>query len=203
MVHSPVPNAVQRDRIEWPGSPHQAADQYFTWSLGKIRRAAFVLFAAAAPAVIGFWTPFPFIKWLCLAWLAGIALLMHYLSRRACAEMVVLSVDQTGILDHRLMSKHIGWQEIAAIWPVKTDRSHVIDVELRWPTATLGEARWLVRMGAHCQIAYGVPAVTVSMVLLDGNVSDLLKAVAQYRPDLLHCTNREALLTTPRPSTFA
>jgi hypothetical protein len=193
MVHAPVPNAVQCEGIERLGSPHQAADQFFGWSPGKIRRAAFVLLAAAAPAVIGFWAPFPFIKWLCLAWLAGVALLMQGLSRRACADMVVLSVDHTGILDHRLMSKHIPWQEIAAIWPVKTDRSYVIDVELRWPKVTLGEARWRVRMGAYCQIAYGVPAVTVSMVLLDGNVSDLLKAVAQYRPDLLHCTNREAL----------
>jgi len=203
MAHASVPNAVQCDRIERPKSPNQAADQFFAWSLGKIRRAAFVLLVAATPAVIGFWTPLPFIKWLCLAWLAGVALLMHGLSRRACAEMVVLSVDQTGILDHRLMSKHIAWQEIAAIWPVKTDRSHVIDVELRWPRVTLEEARWRVRIGAYCQIAYGVPAVTVSMMLLEGNVSDLLKAVAQYRPDLLHCTNRDGLLATRRPSTFA
>jgi hypothetical protein len=203
MVHAPVPKAVQCDRIERPGWPDQAADQLFAWSLGKIHRAAFVLLAAAAPAAIGFWTPFPVIKLLCLAWLAGVALLMHGLSRRACAEMVVLSVDQTGILDRRLMSKHIAWEEIAAIWPVKTDRSHVIDVELRWPKVTLKDTRWRTRLGAYCQIAYGVPAVTVSMALLDGNVSDLLKAVAQYRPDLLHFTNREALLTTRRPSTFA
>ena len=140
MVHAPVPNAVQCDRIERPGSPNQA--ELFAWSLGKLRRAAFVLLAAAAPAAIGFWTPFPVITWLCLAWLAGIALLMHGLSRRACAEMVVLSVDQTGILDHRLMSQHIAWEEIAAIWPVKIDRSHVIDVELRWPKVTLEDARW-------------------------------------------------------------
>src|SRR6516162_10181232 len=112
--------------------------------------------------------------------------------------MVVVSVGQTRILYHRFDFKQIGGEEIAAIWPVKTDRSHVIDVELRWPKVTLEKARWRVRMGAYCQIAYGVPAVTVSMVLLDGNVSDLLKAVAQYRPDLLHCTNREALLTTRR-----
>ena len=201
MVHAPVPNAVQCDRIGRPGSLNQA--ELFAWSLGKLRRAAFVLLAAAVPAAIGFWTPFPVITWLCLAWLAGVALLMHGLSRRARAEMVVLSVDQTGILDHRLMSKHIAWEEIAAIWPVKIDRSHVIDVELRWPKVTLEDARWRARLGAYCQIAYGVPAVTVSMVLLDGNVSDLLKAVAQYRPDLLHCTNRDGLLATRRPSTFA
>jgi len=202
MVHAPVPNAVQYDRLAQSLSNAQAA-KYFGWSHAKIRRAAFILLAAAAPAVIGFWVPIPFIKWLCLAWLAGLALLMQGLSRRACADMIVLSVDHAGILDLRLMSRHISWQEIAAIWPVKTDRSHVIDVELRWPKVTLGEARWRVRMGAYCQIAYGVPAVTLSMVLLDGNVSDLLKSVAQYRPDLLHRTNREPLLIDPRPNTSA
>jgi len=36
-----------------------------------------------------------------------------------------------------------------------------------------------------------VPAVTISMLLLDGNVCDLLNAVAQYRPDLLHCKIKE------------
>ena len=196
MVHAPIPNAVHCDRL-----PHDQVAEVFGWSRAKTRRAAYVLLAAAAPAVIGFWVPVPFIKWLCPAWLAGVALLMQGLSRRACADMVVLSVDQTGILDHRLMSKHIPWQAIAAIWPVKSD-SYVIDVELRWPKVTLAEARWRVRMGAYFQTAYGVPAVTVSMVLLEGNVSQLLKAVAQYRPDLLHRTNIEALLTDARPSTF-
>jgi hypothetical protein len=48
---------------------------------------------------------------------------------------------------------------------------------------------------AYCQIGYGVPAVTISMLLLKGNVSEVLDAVAQYRPDLLHHTNRRGILT--------
>jgi hypothetical protein len=126
------------------------------------------------------------VKWLCLASLGGVALLMHFLSQRAFNDAVVLSVDQRGILDRRLMSKHIEWHEIEAIWPVNTDRSQAIDIELRWPKITLGETRWSVRIGAYFQIAYGVPAVTINMLLLDGNVSEMLEAVAQYRPDLLH-----------------
>jgi len=49
-----------------------------------------------------------------------------------------VSIDQTGILDHRLMSTSIAWQEIAAIWPVETDRTSVVDIEL--PPAKRKEA---------------------------------------------------------------
>ena len=87
------------------------------------------------------------------------------------------------------MSRHIAWQEIKAIWPVNADRNHTIDIELRWPETTLRDTRWSVRVGAYCQMGYGVPAVTISMLLLDGSVSDLLNAIAQYRPDLLDYSN--------------
>jgi hypothetical protein len=197
MAHAPVANAARCDRLERLGSLHQATDTCFGWSHAKIRRAAFVLLAAAIPAAIGFAVPVPFVKWLCLAWLTGVAFFMHGLSRRASADTVVLSVDQTGILDRRLMSKYITWQEISAIWPVGADRSRVVDAELHWPKFTLSGARWSVRIGAYCQIMYGVPAVTVSMLLLDGDVCDLLNAIARYRPDLLHRTNRDALSATP------
>ena len=96
------------------------------------------------------------------------------------------------------MARHIEWQEIEAIWSVDTDRSHTVDIKLRWPKITLTETRWPVRIGAYCQIGYGVPAVTISMLLLDGNASEMLDAVAQYRPDLLHYTNRRAPLSTHR-----
>ena len=117
---------------------------------------------------------------------------MQGLSRRANDGAVVLSVDRRGILDHRLISRHIAWQEIKAIWPVNADRNHTIDIELRWPETTLRDTRWSVRVGAYCQMGYGVPAVTISMLLLDGSVSDLLNAIAQYRPDLLDYSNLRA-----------
>jgi hypothetical protein len=61
--------------------------------------------------------------------------------------------------------------------------------------AALVATRWSVRIGAYCQIGYGVPADTISMLLVKGNVSEVLDAVAQYRPDLLHQTNRRGILT--------
>jgi hypothetical protein len=171
----------------------QSAEVSLTWSLSKIRIASLVLLAAALPAVACFSLTVPFVKWLSLSWLAGIAVLMHGLSRRAATEGAVLSVGPLGILDHRLMPRHIAWHEIAAISPVDPSRSHVVEIKLRWPKSTLAGTRWPVRIGAYCQLGCGIPAVTVNVMLLEGNVCNVLEAVAQYRPDLLHHTNRRAL----------
>jgi hypothetical protein len=189
MARAPHAKSAPRGIAE---RPRQARATFFMWSLAKIRVACFVLLGAATPAVAAFAVCGLFVKWFCLAWLAGVAFLIHCLSRRAFPDTVVLSVDQRGILDHRLMPRYIEWREIAAIWPVDANRNHVVDIELRWPKTTLAETRWPVRFGAYCQTGYGVPAVTISMLLLEGDVSKMLDAVAQYRPDLLHHTNRTA-----------
>jgi hypothetical protein len=44
---------------------------------------------------------------------------------------------------HNHLTTHITWQEIEAICPTGLDRSHVVDVHLRWPEATVGRTRWL------------------------------------------------------------
>jgi hypothetical protein len=168
----------------------------FGWNLAKLRIACFVFLGAATPASGVVLLSVPFLRWLCVAWLATIVVLIHGLSRRACENVFVLLVDRQGIFDRRLMARHIRWQEIAAIYPVDTVRSHVVDIELRWPKSTLGKTRWPVRIGAYCQIVFNVPAVSISMLLLDGDVSDFLQAVAQYRPDLLHHSNRKATVGT-------
>jgi MFS family permease len=158
----------------------------FAWSLRKIRVASVVLACTAIPAAAGFTLSVPFAQWLCLAWLLGVAVLLGGLGRRASADTVVLSIDERGIFDRRLMSRHFEWREIEAIGPVNIDRSRVVDIRLRWPKATLAGTRWPVRIGAHCQTGYGVPAVTISLLLLEGNVAEVLEAVAHHRPDLLH-----------------
>ena len=166
------------------------------WSLARIRIACLILLGAATPAAVGFAVSSTI--WLCLAWLVGVAILIHCLSRRASSDTVVLSIDQRGILDRRLMPRHIEWHEIEAICPVDPNRNHTVDIKLRWPEITLAGTRWPARMGAYCQLGYGVPAVTISMLLLEGNVSEMLDAVARYRPDLLHHTNRRApLIASP------
>ena len=192
MIRAPHERSVQHELVEKPYAVRELRGASFVWSLAKIRIAALILLGAATPGLVGFTLLTPFMQWLCLVWLLGVALLMHGLSRRASDDSVVLSVDQRGILDRRLMARRIEWQEIGAICPVDTNRSHTVDIRLRWPRTALDQTCWLVRIGAHCQIGYGVPAITFSMLLLDGDVSELLEAVAEYRPDLLHYVNRAA-----------
>ena len=166
-------------------SAREAGVASFGWCHAKLRYASFILLGIATPAAIGIESSASAVRWLCLAWLLGVAMLMHGLSRRAAAETAVLSIDRHGIWDRRLMSSCIAWHEIKAVCPVDCKRSCVVDLELRRPEITLAETGWQVRIGAHCQSGYGVPAVTISMLLLEGTVSDLLSAVALYRPELL------------------
>ena len=162
----------------------------FAWSQRKIRIAALVLAGAATLVAAGVPTSNSYVKWLCLCALMGLALAAHGLGRRAFANAAILCVDRRGILDRRLMPRHIEWQEIESVCRVESDRSKVVDIKLRWPKKTLAGTRWPIRIGAYCQAGYGVPAVTISMWLLEGEVSALLDAVARYRPDLLHRANR-------------
>jgi hypothetical protein len=162
----------------------------FAWSHAKIRVAGLMLSASAVPAVLGFAACGPVGRWVWLAWLAAIALLMHMLSRRTKTDTIVLSITERGILDRRLMPRRIAWQEIEAICPVDIQHALVVDIRLRWPETTLADARRPVRIGAVFQVDFNVPAVTISMALLDGQASDVLDAVARHRPDLLAATNR-------------
>src|SRR5262249_52273442 len=150
------------------------------------RFAAFLLMAATLPAAILSTTPsVAAVRGLGLAWLFAIARLARGISRRAISGTAVLMIDHSGILDSRLMPRRIGWHEIEMVFPVNLDRGKVIDLSLRWPDTTLAGTRWLTRIGAVLQQAYGVPAITISMLLLDGQVADLLAAIARYRPDLV------------------
>jgi hypothetical protein len=157
----------------------------FSWSVEKLRVAALVLVATAMPAAILAMAPFAAVRVLGLAWLFAIARLAHGIARRATSGTAVLMIDQSGILDLRLMPRRIGWHEIKTVFPVNLDRSRVVDLSLRWPGTTLAGTRWLTRLGAIVQQAQGVPAITISMLLLDGQVADLLAAIARYRPDLV------------------
>ena len=167
-------------------APSANSPACFSWSIEKLRFAALVLVATALPAAILALTPsVAAVRVLGLAWLFAIARLARGISRRATSGTAVLMIDHSGILDSRLMPRRIGWHEIEMVFPVNLERGKVIDLSLRQPDTTLAGTRWLTRIGAVLQQAYGVPAITISMLLLDGQVADLLAAIARYRPDLV------------------
>jgi hypothetical protein len=158
----------------------------FGWSLAKLRKAALILASLLLPTTVGFALSGPMGRWFFLAGLLGAATLMNGLARRCDPATVVLSIDH-------LMSRRIAWQEIAWVCPVDVRRSQVIDLVLCRPDVTLRGAPWQVRIGGACQSGFGVPAITISMLLLDGSAGDALRAIGMHRSNLLHKTNRGSL----------
>lgn len=165
----------------------------FGWHVAKLRLASLILASLVMPTGVGFALSGPAGRWFFLTALVSVAALMLGLVRRCDPATVVLSIDHRGILDRRLMARRIAWQEIAAVCRVDVRRSQVVDLVLSWPDDTLRGTPWLVRIGGPCQTGFDVPAVTISMLLLDGSVGDALHAIAMHRPDLLHKTNRGSL----------
>jgi hypothetical protein len=161
--------------------------------VAKLRLASLILASLVLPTGVGFALSGPAGRWFFLTGLVSVAALMHGLVRRSDPATVVLSIDHRGILDRRLMARRIAWQEIAAVCRVDIRRSQVVDLVLSWPDDTLRGTPWLVRIGGPCQTGFDVPAVTISMLLLNGSVGDALHAIAMHRPDLLHKTNRGSL----------
>src|SRR5262245_21677939 len=105
MAGTPQARPVQNDRVVQTPSDDQTGPIGFTWSHANIRVAGCILLGITTPAAIAFAISPPFARWLCLAWLAGIAALVHGLGRRASSDAAVVSVDQRGILDRRLMAR--------------------------------------------------------------------------------------------------
>src|SRR5215468_3961993 len=189
-----MPHRVRGSSAAALNAQHASATHCaFGWSLAKLRLAALILASLVVPTTAGFALSGPTGRWFFLIGLLSVAALIDRLARRCDPVTVVLSIDHRGILDRRLMSRRIAWQEIAGVCRVDVQRSQVVDLVLCWPDVTLRGARWLVRVGGPCQNGFGVPAVTISMLLLDGSVGDALDAIAMHRPDLLHKTNRGSL----------
>jgi hypothetical protein len=80
---APEAGWLPRRHVGRPRRVGQAGGTAFPWSHAKIRILCLFLFAAAMAAIAGVAVPIPCVQWLCLAWLVGVALLMHRLDQRA------------------------------------------------------------------------------------------------------------------------
>jgi len=82
---------------------------------------------------------------------------------------MVLMIDQSGILDLRLMPRRIGWHEIEMVFSGQSRSAAESSISaLRWQTSHSRARAGSHAFGAILQQAYGVPAITISMLLLDG-----------------------------------
>lgn len=172
--------------VQAPPWPVSAA---FAWSHAKLRCAAWKTLAATAPAVPLVFAANTAVSALGLAYLALIALRCEVLSRRVRQPSPVLLIGPSGIADMRT-GLRLRWQDVSRIWRINADTARVIDIEVRWPKELLSHTAPTIRLGARCQLASGLPAVSISFSMLDGSVEDILAAIRAVRPDLLHGSNK-------------
>ena len=79
------------------------------------------------------------------------------------------------------MPRPIEWWEIEFFYPVNVGRSQVIELRLRHPRRTLSDAPWYLRLG----LGLNLPHVCISLLLLDGSVTQVISAIRRHAPHLV------------------
>ncbi len=148
-----------------------------------------VLVGAASCIAIPFLTAGdPAIQIAGAVWLGLCAYASCGLLERALEARPVVSIDARGIRDTRLLPRPIEWWEIELIYPINLDRSHVVELQLRHPHRTLAKAPWHMRIGLDWHRQFDLPHVCISLLLLDGTVTDVIKAIRCHAPHLVSRT---------------
>lgn len=117
--------------------------------------------------------------------LAAILRLSLGVASRATFTGPVLSIDMLGITVRRLGARRVHWQEIATF--VKADLAHARTIEffLKWPERQREGRRAGLRFGAWLQQHMGLPAATISLLLIDARAEEVARAITEFRPGLL------------------
>jgi hypothetical protein len=157
----------------------------------KLRQAARATLLASGPAFACIFAGNIWVRCAALCYLLAIVCLCDALQTRAQARRCALVVNAWGIT-YLPQSLQIRWQDVARIHEVHTRAAKAIDIELRWPETFSAHASRAVRFGTWCQRYLHLPAVTLSLWLLDASAATVLAAVATHRPDLLHANNKVA-----------
>jgi hypothetical protein len=118
-------------------------------------------------------------------WLALCAHALWGLFARAVERRPIVRIDARGILDTRLLPRPIEWWEIESFYPVNVGRSHVVELRLRDPRRTLASARWHMRLGLDWHRPLDLPHVCISLLLLEGSMTDVVAAIQRHAPHLL------------------
>jgi hypothetical protein len=120
-----------------------------------------------------------------VVWLAGFAWLCRALWLRQRDTSPVVTVDALGLIDRRIMSEGLFWDEIAAIELFETDSMLWVGIEFAGAKQGLEKIGPFTRFFAPLQRLMGLPPVSISMALLDGTAEDLAGAIRAYRPELV------------------
>lgn len=157
----------------------------FYWSHRRLRRlgiATAMLAIASAPAMLSQSTP---LRALCLGWFMMLAAVANGLARRVKSHEPVITIDRLGLRDSRTLERPIYWQDIRTLCRCHPTRSRVVELFLIHPRRITAKQRSWIRFGGWLQRAFGVPAVTISLLLVDASAADIFSAIAIFRPGLI------------------
>src|SRR5262245_17804209 len=142
------------------------------------------------------------VAWVQVAGSIWLGLCAHAVWRRlerAAERHPVVTIDDNGILDTRVLPRPIEWWEIEFFYPVDAARSRVVELRLRHPHRTLADAPWHVRLGLDWHREFDLPDVCVSLLLLDATVPDTVEAIRRYAPHLAPRLHGDVRQPAPMP----
>jgi len=114
-------------------------------------------------------------------WLGFCAHVLCGLLERALQDRPIIRINGHGILDTRVLPRPIEWWEIEFFYPINAGRSQVVELRLRHPHRTLADAPWYMRLGLRLNL----PHVCISLLLLDGSVTQVISAIRHHAPHLV------------------
>lgn len=158
----------------------------FYWDARRLRSLAWRVLVATAivTAIAQPWHDT--VRWGTLALMLVFLLTSRAISKRSSDHEPVVVIDRTGICDRRIAPAPIPWTCISAIAPYDPISSRALDIYVALPETTLAHARPSARLGARLQKRTGVPALTISLLLLDADVTRLTEAIGTFRPALVY-----------------
>jgi hypothetical protein len=177
-------------RDERPPVPIAPQSTVLQFSPRKLRGAARVAIFAALPAFAAVMAEQPALHVIALLYLVPVVLVCSRIKSLAELRKGAIVVSPWGIT-LGAQGLQLRWQDVKRILEVRSRSAKAIDIELMWPDAFEKHASRNVRFGAWCQKALRVPAITLSLWLVDANAETFLDAVRAHRPDLLHANNRD------------
>ena len=164
----------------------------FYWSRLALRRYAVGLAICAVATAPVMLSDNAFARAVCTCWFVLLAVLAHGLARRAVCCEPVLVIDAFGIMDRRRHAYPLHWHEIRKLDRVDVHRNKVVELFLARPERMAGPASLWFRLGARLQCKYGLPAVTINLLLLDASCAEVVAAIAEYRCGLVPAEMQQA-----------
>lgn len=182
---------MQYALLRWQAEPRGSAR--VGWNGRRLQRYAGTIVVLAMTAAEGAWHASS--VWMFVASALILALAVRAIARvfrRARDADPVVIIDERGIFDRRIMWRPVSWWEIDYVFPINIEKGRVLEFRLRHGDVAWSRCGRLLQAIDRPLRRLGFPDVCVSFFLLDGTMTQVCRAIAVHRPDLLPLQQRRA-----------